>query len=196
MFREKVDFLCAGVGGQGTILVSDILAEVGLELGYDVKKSEVHGMAQRGGGVESQVRWGKKVYSPLVEQGMVDYLLGFEMMEAARWVEFLQPDGKIMINQYRIPPPAVTMGNATYPAKEEFDHLFSCCTNNIMWINATERAQLMGNPTLAGVILLGAVAKDLKSPAEVWLQVIEQLVPERFIELNKQAFQVGMNIAG
>jgi indolepyruvate ferredoxin oxidoreductase beta subunit len=196
MYREKVDFLCAGVGGQGTILVSDILAEVGLELGYDVKKSEVHGMAQRGGGVESQVRWGKKVYSPLVEKGLVDYLLGFEMMEAARWVEYLQPDGKIFINDYKIPPPAVTMGKAAYPDKGQFDNLFSSCTGNIKWVNATERAQSMGNPTLAGVILLGVLAKDLQSPAEAWLKVIGQLVPERFIDLNKQAFQVGMNLAG
>lgn len=194
MSKEKIDFLLAGVGGQGTILVSDILAEVGLQLGYDVKKSEVHGMAQRGGGVESQVRWGKKVYSPLVEKGQLDYLLGFEMMEAARWLEFLKADGKIYVNKYEIPPPAVTTGTTVYPGEQEFHRLFSYYTDKVLWVDATDLAEELGNQALAGVILLGALAADLDSPDEVWLKVIEDLVPVKFVELNQKAFKLGKEL--
>ena len=119
MALQKRDFLLAGVGGQGTILASDILVEVGLAAGYDVKKSEVHGMAQRGGSVESQVRWGDKVYSPTIERGTADFLLGFEMLEVARWVDFMKPGADVIVNRYRIAPPSVNSGQATYP--EEAD---------------------------------------------------------------------------
>src|SRR5665811_829334 len=115
MAGHKWDFLLAGVGGQGTILASDILVEVGLAAGHDVKKSEVQGVAQRGGSVESQVRWGDKVYSPTIERGDADYLIGFEMLEAARWVDFLKPGADVFVNRYQIAPPSVNAGEARYP---------------------------------------------------------------------------------
>lgn len=188
---KKVDILMAGVGGQGTILASNILAEVGLELGYDVKKSEVHGMAQRGGTVESHVRWGKKVYAPLVEQGEADYLLGFEMLETARWPAYLKEGTVVLINRYRIPPPAVNLGKAKYPSEEEIESLLKDAGGRVIWIEGTGIAGELGNPAAAGVVLLGALSNFLGGAEEVWLKVVRNLVPEKFLELNKKAFLAG-----
>lgn len=188
---KKVDILLAGVGGQGTILASNILAEVGLKLGYDVKKAEVHGMAQRGGTVESHVRWGEKVYSPVVEQGQVDFLLGFEMLESGRWSAFLKNDSVVIINNYRIPPPSVNLGKSRYPSKEEIESLLKSDSRKIVWVNATEIAKEMGNPAMVGVVLLGVLSKQLGGSEEVWVSVIERMVPPKFQELNKKAFFAG-----
>ncbi len=194
MALEKIDFVLAGVGGQGTILASDILVEVGLEAGYDVKKSEVHGMAQRGGGVESQVRWGEKVYSATVEKGEVDFLLGFEMLEVARWIDFLKPGGDVIVNRYRIPPPPVNMGVAKYPDESEIQRLLLTRAGRLVWVGATDVARELGNAALSGVVLLGVLASDLGMEHDLWLGVIERLVPERFVALNREAFSRGTAI--
>ncbi len=194
MSLEKRDFLLAGVGGQGTILASDILVEVGLSSGYDVKKSEVHGMAQRGGSVESQVRWGEKVYSPTIERGEADFLLGFEMLEVARWAGFLKPGGEVIANRYRIAPPSVNTGQATYPEESQITDLLKSRAGKITWIDATSEASALGNSALAGVILLGCLAAELPMDAGVWIEVIERLVPPRFVDLNRQAFTVGLEL--
>ncbi|MGI6317470.1 MAG: indolepyruvate oxidoreductase subunit beta [Firmicutes bacterium] len=191
---KKVDILMAGVGGQGTILASNILSEVGLELGYDVKKAEVHGMAQRGGTVESHVRWGEKVYSPVIEQGEVDILLGFEMLESGRWSAYLKKDAVIIINRYRIPPPAVNLGKARYPSEEEIESTLKSGSQNILWINATEIAKELGNPAMVGVVLLGVLSKHLGGAEDVWLGVIKRMVPPKFQELNTKAFLAGRQI--
>ncbi len=188
---KKVDILMAGVGGQGTILASNILAEVGLELGYDVKKSEVHGMAQRGGTVESHVRWGEKVYAPLVEQGHADYLIGFEMLETARWPGYLKEGTVVIINRYRIPPPAVNLGKAKYPSEQEIEALLKGAGGRVIWIEGTGIAGELGNPAMVGVVLLGALSNLLGGEEETWLKVIQRLVPEKFLELNKKAFLSG-----
>jgi len=193
---EKVDFVLAGVGGQGTILASDILVEVGLESGYDVKKSEVHGMAQRGGSVESQVRWGEKVYSATVEKGEVEYLLGFEMLEAARWVDFLKPGGDAIVNRYRIPPPPVNMGVARYPDEAEIQTLMLTRVGRLVWVDAADIAAELGNAALAGVVMLGLLAADMGMETDLWLGVIERLVPARFVELNREAFGRGVELSG
>ncbi len=193
---EKVDFVLAGVGGQGTILASDILVEVGLESGYDVKKSEVHGMAQRGGSVESQVRWGEKVYSATVEKGEVEYLLGFEMLEAARWVDFLKPGGDAIVNRYRIPPPPVNMGVARYPDEAEIQALMLTRVGRLVWVDAADIAAELGNAALAGVVMLGLLAADMGMETDLWLGVIERLVPARFVELNREAFGRGVELGG
>ena len=188
---KKNDFILAGVGGQGTILASNILAEVGLELGYEVKKSEVLGMAQRGGTVESHVRWGEKVYSPLVEAGEVDFLVGFEMLEAGRWASFLKKESSVIVNPYRIPPPAVNLGKAVYPKPEEIEALLKNSAGQVVWVDAMKIAQDLGNPAVAGVVLLGVLSTQVGGAAETWLKVVERLVPARFQELNKKAFQAG-----
>lgn len=188
---KKLDFLMAGVGGQGTILASNILAEAGVELGYDVKTAEVHGMAQRGGSVESHVRWGEKVYSPLVEQEKADYVIGFEMLEAGRWPMYLNKDSVVLINRYRIPPPSVNLGKATYPPDQEIEEILSAKGSKIIWINATEIAKELGNPAMVGVVLLGALSSLLGGAEDAWLGVIKRLVPEKFVEMNKKAFLAG-----
>lgn len=188
---EKIDILMAGVGGQGTILASNILAEVGLKLGYDVKKSEVHGMAQRGGTVESHVRWGGNVYAPLVEQGHADYLLGFEMLEAARWPIYLQEGTVVVVNRYRIPPLSVNLGRENYPSEQEVESLLNAAGGRVVWVDGTDIARKLGNPAAAGVVLLGALSNILGGKEETWLEVIRDLVPEKFLDLNEKAFHAG-----
>jgi indolepyruvate ferredoxin oxidoreductase, beta subunit len=196
MAREKRDFLLAGVGGQGTILASDILVEVGLAAGYDVKKSEVHGMAQRGGSVESQVRWGDKVYSPTIERGTADFLIGFEMLEAARWVDFMKPGADVIVNRYRIAPPSVNSGEARYPEEADITRLLETRAGRVVWVDATTEAAALGNAALAGVILLGLLAVELEMEPQVWLTVIERLVPVKFVQLNRDAFRLGFGMVG
>ncbi len=194
MDTEKLDFIVAGVGGQGTILASDILAEVGVEAGYVVKKSEVHGMSQRGGSVESHVRWGKDVvYSPLAEKGNVDYLLGFEMLEAARWRDFVAPWGTVIVNEHKITPSSVNLGHAIYPERERINDLLKKQSSKVTWVEATLIAKKLGHPALAGVIILGALSKLIDIGPGVWLSVVERLVPARFVELNREAFLAGRN---
>ncbi len=188
---KNFNFLMAGVGGQGTILASNILAETGLELGYDVKTAEVHGMAQRGGSVESHVRWGEKVYSPLVEQGKANYIIGFEMLEAGRWPMYLHKDSVVLINRYRIPPPPVNLGKATYPPEQAIEAILSAKGSKLLWIDATEIAREMGNPAMVGVVLLGALSGLVGGAENLWLNVIERLVPSKFVEMNKKAFLAG-----
>lgn len=188
---RKIDYLLAGVGGQGTILASRILANTGLELGYDVKTAEVHGMAQRGGSVESHVRWGEKVYSPLVEHGMADYLIGFEMIEAARWFTYLSKNSIILINRFRIPPPLVNLGKARYPSEKEIENLLQSGGGKVQWLNAAAMAGDAGNPAMAGVVLLGALSNRVGGGQEIWLQVIKRLVPARFVDMNQKAFLAG-----
>lgn len=192
---KKIDFILAGVGGQGTILASNILTEVGLELGYDVKKAEVLGMAQRGGTVESHVRWGEKVYSPLVEEGEVDFLVGFEMLEAGRWSLYLKKDSSVIVNRYRIPPPAVNLGKAVYPKEEEIESMLKTIADRVLWIDAMKIAQDLGNPAVAGVVLLGVLSSQVGGSAEAWLKVVERLVPAKFQELNNKAFLAGRQAA-
>lgn len=192
--NKKCDILLAGVGGQGTILGSDILAEVGLQCGYDVKKAEVHGMSQRGGAVESHVRWGEKVFSPQVEAGKADYLLGFEMLETARWPHFLAPGSTVIINRHRISPPSVNLGNASYPGEDEIEKILSGA-GKIFWVDATAIATGLGNPTAAGVVMLGFFSGLRSESEEVWLSVISKLVPQKFVELNLQAFSEGRKLS-
>jgi indolepyruvate ferredoxin oxidoreductase beta subunit len=193
--KKKLDFLFAGVGGQGTILVSNILAEVGMRCGYDVKKSEVHGMSQRGGAVESHVRWAEKVYSPLVEEGCADFLLAFEMLEAARWPHYLYPGTIAIINRHRVNPPSVNLGQEEYPDEKKIESILTGAGGQVSWVEGAAKADELGNPTLAGVVLLGALSTRLDEPVEAWLQAVENLVPAKFKELNVKAFLAGREMA-
>lgn len=190
----RYDFLLAGVGGQGTILAGDILSEVGLAAGFDVKKSEVHGMSQRGGIVESHVRWGDEVFSPLAERGHVDYLLGFESLEAGRWAHYLARNGKAIINKYEIPPLSVSSRKEKYPTEEEIVGLFAPRQGQIKWVDAIGVAKKLGNTALAGVVLMGALSRELNVEEAIWLKAIEELVPTKFRELNKEAFLAGRTL--
>jgi len=192
--KRKYDFLFAGVGGQGTILASDILSEVGMRCGYDVKKSEVHGMSQRGGAVESHVRWGEKVYSPLIEEGKTDFLLAFEMLEAARWTRFTSVDTIAIINRHRIFPPDVNLGRARYPEENEIEGILAGTGAKVLWVEGTAKAVELGNPALGGVVLLGVLSTYLDEPADVWEKAVADLVPPKFKDLNIMAFYAGREL--
>lgn len=183
--------MLVGVGGQGTILASKLLTTGLMNAGYDVKMSEIHGMSQRGGSVSSQVRYGKEVYSPVIEIGGADILVSFEKMEALRWLEYLKPEGKIVVNNYRIDSMPVLNGKATYYEKEIDDELNRL---NATIINAENKAKEMGNPKVMNIILLGALVKSMSLEYIDWKSIIRENVKEKFVDINLQAFKVGMEM--
>lgn len=184
-------FLLTGVGGQGTLLAADVVALVGMELGCDVKKSEVHGMAQRGGSVSSHVRWGAHVSSPLITPGQVDFFVAFERLEALRHANMLRPDGKALINDYRIVPVSVTTGNGQYPLEQDEARAYEALQSPPFYIPAIKIAEELGNPRVNNVVMLGALSALLDVPEDVWLGIVAKRVPARYIALNQQAFAGG-----
>ena len=188
---KVTNIFLSGVGGQGTILASNILAEVFLKAGYDVKKSEVHGMAQRGGDVTTHFRFGKKVYSPLIKYGNVDYLISFEMLEAARYINWVKPEGKIIINKQEILPPAVSLGQMAYP--KNIEKMFKKYFKDNVWIvNGQEIARKLGNIQAANVVLVGAFSNFFPEfKEEQWTNAIKELLAAKLHELNIKAFYEG-----
>jgi indolepyruvate ferredoxin oxidoreductase, beta subunit len=204
--REQINFLLAGVGGQGTILASDVMVNAGLAAGYQAKQAEVHGMSQRGGSVISYVRWGRTVYSPIVGAGEVDVFLAFEKVEAMRYLNRLRPGALAVINLETILPVSVTGGDQVYPEDERLYETVSQVTGQAAYIAGPAIAGELGNSRAANVVLLGALSRLMEEnsltgaelPAEAWLQVITERVPAKFVELNRQAFTAGrdaLNIA-
>ena len=191
MIDSKVkSILFAGVGGQGILRASDIMCMAMMEAGFDVKKSEVHGMAQRGGCVTSHVRYGTKVYSPLAESGSIETLISFEKMEALRYLKFLTKDASIILNTEEIYPPAVNMGDAAYP-----DDVIGFLKNHypkVIAFNAAELAQKAGNIKAANVVLLGAVSNLMNVEKSVWESIIKKSFPKKLVKLNLDAFQMGI----
>jgi len=187
-----ISFLLAGVGGQGTLLASNVLAYVGVRAGFDVKKAEVHGMAQRGGSVSSHMRWGDKIYSPLIGQGEVDYLVAFEKLEALRYVGMLHPGGTAIVGEMRIPPLSVSSGDDVYPDDKEVRRIVGEVTDDLHFIPSVRLAEEAGNVRAHNIVVLGALSNFIHQvPPEIWLEVISERVPKRFIKVNKRAFQVG-----
>ncbi len=181
--------LFVGVGGQGTILASKILTIGLIENGYDVKMSEVHGMSQRGGSVSTQVRFGSKVYSPIIGEGSADILVSFEEMEAARYAKFLKKDGKMVVNTSRIPSMPILSGACQYPEgilealKEQVP---------VMALDATQIASDLGNPKSANVVLLGALIQAMDLHTIDWKSIIAKTVKKNFVDINLKAFEAGM----
>ena len=185
---ETKNIMIVGVGGQGTLLTSRILGKIMINAGYDVKLSEVHGMAQRGGSVVTFVRYGDKVYEPIVEEGTADLLIAFERLEAKRYEQFLKKDGVIVLNDVRIDPMPVVTGAATYP-EGLVESLRS--KHKVYAIDANAAANELGNQRVFNLIVLGLAAKMLDFDKEAWLKVIEETVPPKTIEINKKAFLLG-----
>lgn len=193
MIDSKVNsILFAGVGGQGILRASDILCMALMETGFDVKKSEVHGMAQRGGCVTSHVRFGAKVYSPLPEAGSIETLLSFEKMEALRYLECLKTDASIILNTEEIYPPAVNIGETAYPI-DVIDFLKDHY-GKVIAFNAAEMAQKAGSVKAANVVLLGALSNFLNIEKSVWESVIIKSFPKKLVKLNLDAFQMGIAV--
>jgi len=183
------NILLVGVGGQGIILASEVLSEVALESGYDVRKSEVHGMAQRGGSVSSHVRFGKEVKSPLIEKGQADIMLAFEMVEGLRSVDLLRDGATIIMNQTEIIPPTVSLGMGTYP--EGIEEAIIKLGFDLQLIKARELADQAGTFKAANVVLLAALASCLDIERPLWEEVVKRRVPKKFIDVNMEAFKLG-----
>lgn len=191
---KDINFLIAGVGGQGTILASDILSESGMMSGYDVKKTDVLGLAIRGGSVISHIRWGEKVDAPMSMRGKVDYLLAFEPIEALRQIEFLNEESTIVFNEYKISPITVSSGLATYPADDVIIKALKDRAKNVYSMDATNQAVEIGNVKTMNVLLLGALTPFLHIKIEIWKKAIRKFVPEKLKEVNLKAFYAGRKI--
>ncbi len=199
MMDTSINFLLAGVGGQGTILASDVLVNVGLEAGFQAKQAEVHGMSQRGGSVTSHVRWGKVVYSPLIGTGEADVLLAFEKLEALRSLKAIRPDALVLVNMQAIEPLTAISGGQAYPTDETLHKAFAGVTSYAEYINGEEIAGSLGNLKVANVVLLGALSALLERRGQagailtpgLWEKVIMERVPAKHVELNRRAFQAG-----
>jgi indolepyruvate ferredoxin oxidoreductase beta subunit len=185
------NILLVGVGGQGTILVSKILSNGLVDAGYDVKMSEVHGMAQRGGSVSTQVRFGKKVFSPIIGKGQADILVSFETMEALRWLEYLKPEGKVIVNDHQIPSAPILMGKQDYP-EGVLDLLKKKADTTV--IKAAKIAEDLGNAKAMNVVLFGALVQAMKLTAIDWEKVIKTSVKPNAVNVNLLALQAGMNV--
>lgn len=185
---ETKNIMIVGVGGQGTLLTSRILGGLAIEAGFDVKISEVHGMAQRGGSVVTYVRYGEAVAEPIVEEGQADILIAFERLEALRYAHFLKKDGILIINDQRIDPMTVVTGAAEYPENiiEDLGSKYK-----VVSLNAMEEALKLGNSKVFNTVILGAAARNMEFDKAAWVQVIESTVPPKTREINLTAFEAG-----
>jgi len=193
MSDKITNILLVGVGGQGILLAAEILSETCMLAGFDVKKSEIHGMSQRGGSVVSHVRFGKQVFSPIVPEGEGDVLFGFELMESYRALPLLRPGGTVVANDLCIAPPSVLIGQEQYPADlagkiaEKFP--------DFILVDGQNLAMEAGNARAANTVLLGAVSKRLDIAEKFWLESIERMVPKKALEVNLKAFEIGRSLA-
>ncbi|MCU0519449.1 MAG: indolepyruvate oxidoreductase subunit beta [Anaerolineae bacterium] len=192
----NLDMLFVGVGGQGVLTASDIAAQVGLDLGLDAKKSEVHGFAQRGGVVDSHVRWAPAVGSPTCEKGTVDVLMAFELLEAGRWVDWLRPGGMIVVNRQQITPMSVSIANAVYPDEAALLAALRGRASKVVVVDALPLAEEAGNTRTVNTIMLAALSTLLETDAEVWETAILRRVPQRYADVNREAFRLGRAAAG
>jgi len=188
---EKIDLLVTGVGGQGVVLASDIIGETAVAAGFDVKKTDTLGMAQRGGSVVSHVRLAPKVWSPLIKDGSVDLLLAFEKLEAARWSHFLRPGGIAIVNNYEQPPQSVSLGQEKYPADNEIAAALKRPTDQVYFVDGTGRAKELGNVRTLNIFMLGCFSVFAPLEVEVWRESIARRIPENIREINLAAFEMG-----
>ncbi|UCD19679.1 MAG: indolepyruvate oxidoreductase subunit beta [candidate division WOR-3 bacterium] len=191
--KANTNVIICGVGGQGIILASDVLCYGTSLAGFDVKKSEVHGMAQRGGSVITHVRFGDKVYSPLIAQGTADYILAFEKVEAMRYAHYLEKNGEMIVDNREIPPMSVLVGEAEYPA--DIDRRLTRM-GKTYFIDATSVAADLGNIRVVNIVLLGVLSRFLRLKEKYWRDAIRKNVKEQFVDLNIQAFGRGRELAG
>lgn len=186
---DTKNIMIVGVGGQGSLLASKLLGHLLLNSGYDVKVSEVHGMSQRGGSVVTYVRCGDKVYSPVIDKGEADYIVSFELLEAARYIPFLKKDGVIVTNTQQIDPMPVITGAAVYP--ENLAQKIKAAGIHIDALDCLSLAEQAGSIKAVNIVLLGRLSHYFDIPEEKWIESLEAIVPPKFIEINKKAFEIG-----
>ena len=185
------NIMIVGVGGQGSLLASKMLGKLLLARGYDVKVSEVHGMSQRGGSVVTYVRYGEKVYSPIIDKGEADYIISFEKLEAARWISYLKKGGKIIVSNQEIEPMPVIIGAAKYP--ENLVEKMKEAGADVDAFDALDLALQAGSSKAVNIVLMGRLSKYFDATEEMWMQALEASVPPKFLEMNKKAFDLGRN---
>ena len=188
---KKMDLLVTGVGGQGVVLASDIIGETAIAAGFDVKKTDTLGMAQRGGSVVSHVRMAPKVFSPLIREGTADLLLAFEKLEAARWSHYLRPGGVAIVNIYEQPPLSVSLGQEKYPAQDEIAAALKRQTDQVYFVDGTGEAQKLGNVRTLNLYMLGCFAAFAPLKIDIWKESISRFLPENLREINFKAFEIG-----
>ena len=188
---ETKSIMIVGVGGQGSLLASKLLGRLLLTRGYDIKVSEVHGMSQRGGSVVTYVRYGDKVYSPVIDKGQADCIVSFELLEAARWTEYLKPGRKIIVNTQQINPMPVIIGAAEYP--ENLVEKMKAAGIDVDAFDALSLAEQAGSSKAVNIVLMGHLSRNFDFTEEEWLTALEQSVAPKFLELNKKAFALGRN---
>lgn len=188
---QNKDILIVGVGGQGTLLASRVLGNLAISLGYDVKLSEVHGMAQRGGSVVTHVRYGEKVYAPTIDEASADIIVAFEKLEAYRWIGKLKNDGKMFVNTQEIAPMPVITGAVKYP--EDIVGSIKESVPNTVFVDALSIAREAGNAKAVNTVLIGVLAKHMDIEKEAFIDAIKKTVPERFLDINLVAFEKGYN---
>ena len=186
---ETKNIMIVGVGGQGSLLASKLLGHLLLTQGYDVKVSEVHGMSQRGGSVVTYVRYGDKVASPVIDQGEADFIVSFELLEAARWLSYLKPDGQIVTNTQQIDPMPVIIGAAQYP--ENLVGKMQATGAKVDAMDCLSLAEQAGSAKAVNLVLMGRLSKYFGLPDEAWEEAIRAIVPEKFLEMNLKAFYLG-----
>lgn len=192
---NKIDFVLAGIGGQGIVLMSDLLAETGMSAGYDVKKSDVFGMAQRGGSVVSYVRLAERVYSPLPRPGEVDFLVALEKLEAARWASYLASGSAAVVNNHTVFPLSVSAGADRYPADDEVLGALRRKADRVFLADATRISAELGNPKVLNVVVTGFIASLLPISWELWVSTVERRVPRKYLDLNLRALEAGRSAA-
>ena len=185
----NTNIMIVGVGGQGSLLASKLMGNLLLREGYDVKVSEVHGMSQRGGSVVTYVKYGEKVYSPIVDKGEADYIIAFECLEAARWLEYLKPGGKIVMNTQEILPMPVITGAVEYPSS--IVEKIKASGADVTAVDALALATQAGSSKAVNIVLMGVLSTMLDFPETLWMEELRSAVPARFVEMNEKAFSLG-----
>lgn len=189
---DNLNIMIVGVGGQGTLLASRLLGKVAQKHGYDVKVSEVHGMSQRGGSVVTYVKMGKKVYSPIIEKGEADFLLAFEKLEALRWIDYLKREGTLILNEQEIDPMPVITGSTRYPGS--ITEKLEAAGVRIRSIDALRTAMECGNIKAVNMVLIGLLAGTSSIGEEIWIRSLEEVVPQKFLDVNIRAFNAGYGV--
>ena len=194
MKMETKNIMIVGVGGQGSLLASKLLGHLLLNAGYDVKVSEVHGMSQRGGSVVTYVRYGDHVYSPVIDQGEADYIVSFELLEAARWLSYLKKDGIIVTNTQQVDPMPVITGAAQYP--QDLVDKMKAAGARVDAMDCLALAEQAGSSKAVNIVLMGRLSHYFDLPQEAWMASLEAMVPPKFLEMNKKAFALGRDFQG
>jgi indolepyruvate ferredoxin oxidoreductase beta subunit len=189
--ENEIGFLISGVGGQGTVLASDILADVGIQSGYDVKKSDILGLAVRGGAVVSHVHWAGKVHTPVLEEGSADFLVGFEWLETLRRISYIHPGGTILVNDCRLDPISVSSGEAEYPTRERILDQLRKASRRVEVIPGLQTALDLGEARVLNIVMMGALAGLLPSDGKIWEDVVRNRVPKKLLSLNLEAYRRG-----